>query len=357
VTDPYNEECRSEVKDNNDGTYTATYYPTDHGEHIVEVTLQRKHVAKSPYHINVAENQNLASPFKSYAEGPGLEGGNKVGEPATFNIIGVSPNGQKRRTGGDLFEVHVEAPDFSLVPADLRDNGDGTYTVTYNPTDPGKYHIDVIQRNKSKPTYYDHVKNSPVDVLIDAGTDAASSIAYGPGLEPGNLDTFPAHFTIEARDKQGRKMKEGGDPFDVQVMGPSGPVPATVKDNGDGTYHVEYEPNDAGVHDISVTLEGIPIKGSTFHVDIKPGAWPANTTIDRYSFVVVTRDKRNKAKKEGGEKMAVEINRGAIKADLKDNNDGTYTATYQLPGTGQYQIGVTLNGKDIKGSPFIQTVG
>jgi len=357
VTDPYNEEVRSELKDNNDGTYTATYYPSDIGNHTVEVTLQRKHVAKSPYQVNIVENQNLASPSKSYAEGPGLEGGNKAGEPAIFTIYSVAPNGQKLRKGGDLFEVHVEAPDFSVVPANLVDNGDGTYTVTYTPTEPGKYHVDVILRNKSKPLFYDHVKNSPIDVLIDAGTDAASSIAYGPGLEPGNLDTFPANFTIEARDKQGRKMKEGGDPFEVQVMGPSGPVPATVKDNGDGTYAVEYEPTDAGVHDISVTLEGVPIKGSTFHVDIKPGAWPANTTIDSYSFVVVTRDKRNKAKKEGGEKMAVSINRGAIPTDLKDNHDGTYTANYKLPGTGQYQIQVTLNGKDIKGSPFIQTVG
>jgi len=314
-------------------------------------------VAKSPYRVPIGENQNLASPSRSYAEGPGLKGGNKAGEKATFTIFSVGPDGQKRRTGGDLFEVHVEAPDYSLVPADLRDNGDGTYTVTYNPTDPGKYHIDVILRNKSKPLYYDHVKNSPIDVMIDAGTDAASSIAYGPGLEPGNLDTFPANFTIEARDKQGRKMPEGGDPFEVQVMGPSGPVPATVKDNGDGTYAVQYEPTDAGVHDIQVTLDGVPIKGSTFHVDIKPGAWPGNTSIDSYSFTIVTRDRRNRPKKEGGEKVAVQINRGAVPVQLKDNNDGTYTATYQLQGTGQYQVNVTLNGKDIKGSPFIQTVG
>jgi len=194
--------------------------------------------------------------------------------------------------------------------------------------------------------------------VIDAGTDAANSIAYGPGLEPGLLDTFPANFTIEARDKQGRKMPQGGDPFEVQVMGPSGPVPATVKDNGDGTYSVDYEPQDAGVHDIAVTLEGVPIKGSTFHVDIKPGAWPAHTTIEKYAFTIQTRDKRNKVKKEGGEKIKVLINRDQkIKADVRDNRDGTYEVTYSLPGTGQYQFNVLLNDQDIKGSPFVQTVG
>jgi hypothetical protein len=152
-------------------------------------------------------------------------------------------------------------------------------------------------------------------------------------------------------------MPKGGDPFEVQVMGPTGPVPATVRDNGDGTYHVDYEPTDAGVHDISVTLDGVPIKGSTFHVDIKPGAWPANTSIDKYQFTIVTRDKRNKVKKEGGEKIKVLINRGEVKVDLKDNRDGTYEATYSLPGKGQYQFNVLLNDQDIKGSPFVQTVG
>jgi len=357
VVDPYGEETRTELVDEKNGLYQATWFPTDHGEHVVEVTLLRKPVAKSPYRVHVGENSDMASPSKSYIEGPGIEKGNKAGEPAKFRIIAVGPDGRPRRNGGDLFEVHVEDPDFRLIPADVKDNGDGTYNVSYTPRDPGVYHVDVIQRNPAKQLYYDHVKGAPVDVVIEAGTDAASSIAYGPGLEPGNLDTFPAEFTIEARDKQGRKMPTGGDPFEVQVMGPTGPVPATVRDNGDGTYHVDYEPTDAGVHDISVTLDGVPIKGSTFHVDIKPGAWPANTSIDKYQFTIVTRDKRNKVKKEGGEKIKVLINRGAVNVDLKDNRDGTYEATYSLPGKGQYQFNVLLNDQDIKGSPFVQTVG
>jgi hypothetical protein len=54
-------------------------------------------------------------------------------------------------------------------------------------------------------------------------------------------------------------------------MGPTGPVPCDVVDNGDGTYGVTYNPEDAGRHDIGVTLEGKPIKGSTFRVDIVAG--------------------------------------------------------------------------------------
>lgn len=81
----------------------------------------------------------------------------------------------------------------------MTDNNDGTWNVSYQPTDPGKYHVDVILRNPSLPTIYDHVKNSPVDVMVDPGTVAEQCIAYGPGLENGILDTDPAHFTIEVR--------------------------------------------------------------------------------------------------------------------------------------------------------------
>eukprot|EP01128_Nolandella_sp_AFSM9_P002054 TRINITY_DN12448_c0_g1_i1.p1 TRINITY_DN12448_c0_g1~~TRINITY_DN12448_c0_g1_i1.p1 ORF type:complete len:752 (+),score=247.06 TRINITY_DN12448_c0_g1_i1:37-2256(+) len=356
ITNDYGDELPVDQVDNGDGTYTVSYTPNSPGEVTVDVTLLHKPVADSAYKVPVGENTDMASPSKSWAEGPGLEGGNKAGDPAEFTIHAKTPAGAPALNGDD-FEVHVEAPDFSLVPAEVKNNGDGTYSVTYTPEEPGNYHVDVILRNKADPLYYDHVKNSPIDVVIDAGTSANNTIAYGPGLEEGNLDTFPATFTIEARDKQDRKMTEGGDPFEVTVMGPSGPIEAAVTDNGDGTYDVVYNPEEPGVHDISVELDGEPIKGSTFHVDIKPGAWPANTSIDSYQFTIVTRDKRNTAKTVGGENVKVLINQGAIEAQLNDNGDGTYTATYSLPEAGQYQFNVQLNDQDIKGSPFIQTVG
>lgn len=120
--------------------------------------------------------------------------------------------------------------------------------------------------------------------MIDPGTVAANSIAYGPGLEPGCLDTEPATFTIEARDKNGQRRNEGGDPFVVEVMGPTGPVPCDVVDNGDGTYAVTYNPEDAGRHDVAVTLEGKPIKGSTFRVDINAGTF--SQSFNNYLFFV-----------------------------------------------------------------------
>jgi len=267
---------------------------------------------------------------------------------------------KKKTTGGDQFDVHVEDPNFEQCRVNVKDNRDGTWAVTYYPTDPGKYHVDVILRNPSMPTLYDHVKNSPIDVLVDPGTVAENCIAYGPGLEPGNLDTEAAHFTIEARDKNGNKRKEGGDPFKVEVMGPTGPVPCDVVDNGDGTYAVTYNPSDAGRHDIAVTLEGKPIKGSTFRVDINPGAWAGKSIMETFSFVVRAFDKRGKPLSVGGARIKAAVTKpngqACNETKLEDNKNGSYTISYKARETGNYSVAVTIDGKDICGSPFHQKI-
>lgn len=155
-------------------------------------------------------------------------------------------------------------------------------------------------------------------------------------------------------------MKEGGDPFEVRVNGPDGPVDATIKDNGDGTYHVEYKPETAGPHTVDVELAGKPIKGSTFHVDIKPGAFAGTSTIENYTFTIRMKDKRGAFVNEGGEDVKVKISSPSgtdVPVSVKDNNNGSLTVSYKLPGeSGAYNVEVLLNGEHIVGSPFTQTV-
>jgi len=302
----------------------------------------------------------MASPWKSYAAGPGLEPGNRVTEPSTFTIHAVYPNGQPKTTGGDNFDVFIEDPHFDQIKPTIVDNNNGTWSVTYQPTDPGKYHIDVVLRNPSLPLIYDHVKNSPIDVMIDPGTVADQCIAYGPGLEPGNEDTEPATFTIEARDKNGKRRTEGGDPFKVEVMGPTGPVAVNVVDNNDGTYNVTYNPEDAGRHDIAVTLEGKPIKGSTFRVDIVPGAWAGKSNMETFYFVVRANDKRGRPLTVGGAKISVTVKKpngqNCTNVKIDDNKNGTYTVYYKASESGVFDISVKISGKNIVGSPFQQTI-
>jgi len=360
IKDPHGANIPAKCNDNRDGTYSCEYLPQEVGDYLVGITLQGANVAKAPYKVNIEENSKMASPFKSYADGPGLQPGNKVTEQQTFYIHAVYPNGQPKKTGGDLFDCFITDPSRQKIKPNVVDNHNGTWTVQYWPTEPGKYHIEVIQRNPSLPHLFDHIKNSPIDVLIDPGTVAANCIAYGPGLEPGCIDTEPAVFTIEARDKNGKKRIEGGDPFIVEVMGPTGPVPADVVDNGDGTYQVTYHPQDAGRHDVAVTLEGKPIKGSTFRVDVNAGAFAGKSVMESFSFVVKAHDKRGKPLTVGGAKLTASVTKPNGQAcqltKFEDNRNGSYTVSFKASESGLFKVSTKIDGKDVAGSPFDQKI-
>jgi len=168
------------------------------------------------------------------ATGAGLKGGNTA-EPSTFT---VEAPGVK---DGEL-DVVVLGPNGKKVKSDLKNNGNGSFTVTYQAELEGHHDVQFAVK-------------STLRVGIAVGTDASKSRAYGPGLEDGVQDNLPTTFTVEARGTDGQPMKKGGDPFDVKVTGPQGEVPAKVTDNGDGTYTVDYAPEHAGPHRVDVTLK------------------------------------------------------------------------------------------------------
>jgi filamin len=360
VKGPYDSDIPATVVDNKNGTYAVHYVPTDKGKHQVKVLLKGAHVAKSPYDVMAYPNPREPDAMKTVAYGPGIDpkGENNTNEPSNFTVELRNANGEKVRPppGPCIIDCFVTDPRGNDVDdVKIKDNGDGTLQVQYHAKEAGPHLIEVVLRNPHKPHYYDHIQGSPFRVDVAPGIDAEQCIAYGPGLEDGVEDTIPTHFTIEARDGRGNKIHKGGDPFVVKINGPGGPVPCTVKDNGDGTYRVDYKANEGGPHKIAVTLKDRHIKGSAFDVNVREGADERFTIIESYSFVIRAKTKKNNNKKTGGDNIKVNINgrRGPVKdVKLSDNKDGTYTANFALPESGDYQVNVLLNEKDIKSSPF-----
>ena len=94
-------------------------------------------------------------------------------------------------------------------------------------------------------------------IFFLAGTDPSKCTAEGPGLHDGIKDTFPAHFKVQARDRDGLPITEGGDDFRPKVTDPDGKdVPCEIKDNGDGTYDVVYHPDKPGPHKSMLKAKG-----------------------------------------------------------------------------------------------------
>lgn len=367
VKGPFGEDVPVTVVDNGDGTATATYTPVAPGDHVVEVKLHDTNIKDSPFNVPIDYSSETAHAGNSWADGPGLENGvnkNRQVHPSEFTIHAVDKNGNPKTTGGDLFDVVIEDPLFDIVPATVKDNNDGTYTVQYQAKEPGINNISIFLRNKMKPLLYEHIRDSPRPVDVKSGTDPSKCTAEGPGLVDGIKDTFPAQFKVQARDRDGNPVPEGGDDFKVKVTDPDGhDVPATIVDNGDGTYDVEYNPDKPGPHKIDVTLDDAHIKDMPKTVRVKAGAHHSHTFIENFNFLVQTRDKRGADLTVGGMNVKTSITNStnpsaAVTFKQTDRNNGTYLVEYTLPVPvgATYLLTTTIDDQPIRGSPWEQRV-
>jgi len=113
-----------DVVDNNDGTYSVTYFPDVAGDYTIHVTLEDHPIKNAPYSVKVTEGIDL--------ENTGFTG-------FSFTIQTRDKNNNKRGFGGDLFQVSSEGPE--AVEFNSHDNSDGTYTTSFLPPQSGTYSI------------------------------------------------------------------------------------------------------------------------------------------------------------------------------------------------------------------------
>lgn len=100
------------------------------------------------------------------AFGPGLKGG-LVGNLAEFTI-----DTKGAGTGG--LGLTVEGPTEAKI--ECSDNGDGTCSVSYLPTEPGDYLVNILFENV-------HIPGSPFRADIQMPFDPSKVVASGSGLK------------------------------------------------------------------------------------------------------------------------------------------------------------------------------
>jgi hypothetical protein len=257
---------------------------------------------------------------------------------------------------GRDFKVKIDGPTGD-VPCKVTDNNDGTYTAEYTAAHSGPTTINVTIEEDGKDA---HVDESPYKIDVQQKVSTEKTLCHGPGLEKsGVVDTEPTHFMIETRDQDGNPIadnKGAGVPFKVQVKGPNGDVPVNVTDNGDGTYRVDYEPDEAGDHTIDVLLDDDHVADSQYQIKVDAGPYAENSGIEQFSFVVRTKDRKNNVLNLGGFLKFITCNidgpEECEKPEVEDVGDGRYIVTYKLPAPGDYKVNFKINGRHIKGSPF-----
>lgn len=121
-----------------------------------------------------------------------------VGQKATFVIEAVGANGEPQTSGGDAFFVSIRYSGMGTrVNAQLYDNQDGTYTVTYKPISAGRCRISVTLDG-------DPLTGSPFACTVHSPQPSASQCTIeGAGLTrlvAAKHETFNVRF----RDQLGQ---------------------------------------------------------------------------------------------------------------------------------------------------------
>lgn len=164
------------------------YTPTEEGVHAVNVSYDGHAVPGSPFPVDaqlppdpskvedgpvslsVPGGRWLTDPRLPHvqvkASGPGLKGG-LVGSPAEFTI-----DTKGAGTGG--LGLTVEGPTEAKI--ECSDNGDGTCSVSYLPTEPGDYLVNILFEDV-------HIPGSPFKADIQMPFDPSKVVASGAGLK------------------------------------------------------------------------------------------------------------------------------------------------------------------------------
>ena len=83
-------------------------------------------------------------------------------------------------------------------------------------------------------------------------------------------------FTITTRDSDGKQCHDEMDKIVVNISSPAGKTEEKdVQDCKDGKYTVRYKPKSAGLHDVAVEVNGKPLTGSPWHVQVTPHQYKA----------------------------------------------------------------------------------
>jgi len=158
----------------------------------------------------------------------------KDNEDGEFTIISKDAKGTQLTVGGHKFEVTIEnGPEVKVA-----DNGDGTYTASFNALDAGKYKISVHYKGKD-------IAGSPFTLTVQEEPVA------------GTLSSVTVMFQL--RGKDGKDLKSGPDLQHLKIIteGSDDPIVDYLQE---GRYSVDIS-GVPGRNFLDVRLRGQSIEG------------------------------------------------------------------------------------------------
>lgn len=188
----------------------------------------------------------ISSFLQVKAFGPGLQGGN-AGSPARFTI-----DTKGAGTGG--LGLTVEGP--CEAQLECLDNGDGTCSVSYVPTEPGDYNINILFADT-------HIPGSPFKAHVVPCFDASKVKCSGPGLERATAGEV-GQFQVDC-------SSAGSAELTIEICSEAGlPAEVYIQDHGDGTHTITYIPLCPGAYTVTIKYGGQPVPNFPSKLQVEP---------------------------------------------------------------------------------------
>eukprot|EP01124_Arcella_intermedia_P036569 TRINITY_DN9608_c0_g1_i1.p1 TRINITY_DN9608_c0_g1~~TRINITY_DN9608_c0_g1_i1.p1 ORF type:complete len:875 (+),score=198.66 TRINITY_DN9608_c0_g1_i1:295-2625(+) len=335
--------------------HEVIYIADKQGEFIVLVSVNGESWGKFPVLVTKAP----ASAAKSSATGPGLK---KVYQykQTTFKVFVNDERGKKCEGDHPILCKFSTLEDKPLgnFESKVTRNEDDTWSVSYVPTVGGSVLLRVY-------LYEQEIQGSPfsVDVAPAKGAIDKCTIS-GPGLTATELYQT-THFTVTVNDQTGRRVNQAS----VGVAFGGKQVEFQVINNGDGTFQVTFTPNSPGLLIMSVSVDGKQIKGSPFQLNISEAAQVSPEMCyaegegvkeciryRRSTFSVFLRDEKNNPISKGNLSVFMK-GTTEFQYSMANAGNGSYWVRYKTTAEpGEYKLFVTVDGQQIRGSPFFVTI-
>jgi hypothetical protein len=294
--------------------------------------------------------QAVADPKKTKLTGQGLADGKpKVDRTTSFLITPCREDGTMVKSSDDDWKVEITSPDGDEVPVGISKSEDGSFDVQYKPIVPGKHKISVLLNHKP-------IHEVPLDVYVGTDADPNTSEIFGMPMDPlsVNMQGEPVKLHMQTRDKLRNPITRGGDK--VTFTHGKGKGKGLVVDNNDGSYDLEFTPNENGKICIETLLNDQPMKTVYFDVVPKADADHCVFRQDDTPVLVFTpaerildvRDKNGNPIKKGGECFDIDVygpDGKEVDAFVQDNNDGSYTTVFTPMLPGPHSVQLSLDGK------------
>uniref|UniRef100_A0A8C3CDT9 Filamin C n=1 Tax=Cairina moschata TaxID=8855 RepID=A0A8C3CDT9_CAIMO len=319
------------------GPHRVQYVPPEEGPYKVDVTYDGHPVPGSPFTVEAVLPPD---PSKVSAYGPGLQGG-LVGTPAPFTI-----DTKGAGTGG--LGLTVEGPCEAKI--ECQDNGDGSCSVSYLPTEPGEYAINILFAER-------HIPGSPFKADVRPVFDPSKVTASGPGLERGKAGEA-ATFLVDC-------SKAGDAELTIEIISDSGvKAEVLIQNNRDGTYAITYTPACPGSYTITIKYGGHPVPKFPVRVTVDPAIDTSGVKVYgkgveprgvlREVSTDFTVDARALTKTGGPHVKARVLNPSGAKTEtyVTDHGDGTYRVDYTPYEDGVHHVEVTYKDVAVPLSPF-----